>query len=79
MPGLYLVLVEEPGKDMRALPGFYHEAEDAVDAHVSFQEHPEAARFLVVQVHGQIGPVKPLEARSRHAALTDLQLPREPG
>ena len=57
-PGLYLVLVDEPGRDLRALPGFFHDTELAVSEHVSFQEHPEAARFLVVQVIGQVGPVR---------------------
>lgn len=59
-PGLFLILVDEPGRDMRALPGFFHDAEAAVSEHVSFQEHPQAHRFLLVQVAGQIGPVKPV-------------------
>jgi hypothetical protein len=80
VPGLFIVLVDEPGRDLRALPGFFHDADDAVHEHVSFQEHPEAARFLVAQVVGQVGPVHPLdgqEARSRPIALPSLLLPRD--
>jgi hypothetical protein len=56
-PGLYLVLVDEPGKDLYALPGFFYDPALAIEQHVSFQAHPRAARFLIVQVTGQVGPV----------------------
>lgn len=61
-PGLFLVLVDEPGKDLYALPGFFYDPALAIEQHVSFQEHPQASRFLVVQVTGQVGPVSPLHA-----------------
>lgn len=60
--GLFLVLVDEPGKDLRALPGFFHDPAVAVNEHVSFQEHPQASRFLLVQVYGMVGPVQAVEA-----------------
>lgn len=59
--GLFLVLLDEPGRDLRALPGFFHDAESAVAEHVSFQEHPNATRFLIVNVLGQIGPVRSVD------------------
>jgi hypothetical protein len=70
-PGLFVVLVDEPGRDLRALPGFFHDAETAIDEHVSFQEHPEAVRFLIVNVVGQVGPVRSVDSQGgpeRHAA-----------
>ena len=77
-PGLFIVLVDEPGRDLRALPGFFHDAESAVDEHVSFQEHPQAQRFLIVQVAGQIGPVRTLESPDATMARVRASLPRNP-
>jgi hypothetical protein len=57
-----MVLVVEPGKDTRALPGFFYDAETAVAEHVSFTDYPNATRFLIVGVIGQID--------SGHASLT---------
>lgn len=56
MTGRYMVLVVEPGKDLRALPGSYAEFDDT-DGVISFREHPEATQFYVVQVVSTIGPV----------------------
>lgn len=59
---IFLVLVDEPGCDLRALPGYFHEPDSAIQEHVSFQDHPAARRFLVVAVHAQVGPVRPVES-----------------
>lgn len=63
MQQLVMVLVEEPGRDTRALPGFFYNAEDAVAEHVSFTDHPGATRFLVVSVIGQVS-ASAVKARS---------------
>lgn len=63
MQQLVMVLVEEPGRDTRALPGFFYNAEDAVAEHVSFTDHPGATRFLVVGVIGQVS-ASAVKARS---------------
>jgi hypothetical protein len=49
-----MVLVEEPGKDMRALPGLFHSPELAVDSNVSFADYPRAVRFWLVKVYGRM-------------------------
>lgn len=53
--GLYLVLVEEPGKDMRALPGYFITPEEAVHRYASFQDNPGVTKFVVAHVVGTIG------------------------
>ena len=50
----YIVLVEEPGKDTRALPGSSLSAYDAMQDKVNFQDHPAATKFLIAQVVTEI-------------------------
>lgn len=61
-PGLFVVLVDEPGRDIRMLPGLFHTADDAVHENVSFQEYPHANRFLIAQVVARVGPVTAIHA-----------------
>lgn len=50
----YVVLIDEPGKDIRALPGTFVSAADAMKENVSFQAYPLAQKFLVAKVVTEI-------------------------
>ena len=49
------MLVEEPGKDTRALPGSSTSVDAAMRDKVSFPQNPGVTKFLIAQVVTEIG------------------------
>lgn len=51
----YVVLVEEPGRDTRALPGTSPSVDAAMKDKVDFPANPGVLRFLIAQVVTTVG------------------------